>query len=222
MRSLRIAPNYLFAPRRRTACRRLCIHLPDVRCARVSASYTAIIQGEIAQAQQVRVLQVNFKKQVQAWKDILLRGKDDAALSKYETEFHSLGAQVQTSCASLSNRINDQQARVGLENFQQQHQLLGAHYDAALANYRKARDFAQADAAVKGKDRAPTDSLDQVVDRLSSLAESVPAAEAARLQHEQTILIAVLVCCGWRWASGAWFSPARWASGWATAFTLSA
>ncbi|HUD14787.1 MAG TPA: methyl-accepting chemotaxis protein [Terracidiphilus sp.] len=163
------------------------------RCARVSASYTAIIQGEIAQAQQVRVLQVNFKKQVQAWKDILLRGKDDAALSKYETEFHSLGAQVQTSCASLSNRINDQQARVGLENFQQQHQLLGAHYDAALANYRKARDFAQADAAVKGKDRAPTDSLDQVVDRLSSLAESVPAAEAARLQHEQTILIAVLV-----------------------------
>ena len=100
---------------------------------------------------------------------------------------------MQTSCASLSNRINDQQARVGLENFQQQHQLLGAHYDAALADYRKARDFAQADAAVKGKDRAPTDSLDQVVDRLSSLAESVPAAEAARLQHEQTILIAVLV-----------------------------
>jgi methyl-accepting chemotaxis protein len=163
------------------------------RCARVSASYTSIINGEIAQAQQVRVLQVNFKKQVQAWKDILLRGRDDAALSKYETEFHSLGAQVQTSCAALSSRIRDPQARTGLESFQQQHQLLGAQYNAALADYRKTRDFVQADAAVKGKDRAPTDSLDQVVDRLSSLAESVPAAEAARLQHEQTILIAVLV-----------------------------
>jgi len=41
-----------------------------IRCAGVSASYTAIIQGEVAQAQQVRVVQVNFKKQVQAWKDI--------------------------------------------------------------------------------------------------------------------------------------------------------
>ena len=35
-----------------------------VRCARVSARYTAIVQGEIAQAQQVRVIQVTFKKQV--------------------------------------------------------------------------------------------------------------------------------------------------------------
>jgi methyl-accepting chemotaxis protein len=177
------------------------------RCARVSASYTAIIQGEIAQAQQVRVLQVNFKKQVQAWKDILLRGKDDMALSKYGTEFHSLGAQVQTSCAALSSRIGDPQARAGLESFQQQHQLLGAQYDEALADYRKTRDFVQADAAVKGKDRAPTDSLDQVVDRLSSLAESLPAAEAARLQHEQTILIAALVLL--------WLALGGWSVGFA-------
>ena len=177
------------------------------RCARVSASYTSIIHGEIAQAQQVRVLQVTFKKQVQAWKDILLRGKDDAALSKYETEFHSLAAQVQTSCAALSNRIGDPQARTGLGSFQQQHQLLAAQYDAALAGYRKSRDFAQADAAVKGKDRAPTDSLDQVVDRLSSLAESLPAAEAARLQHEQTILIAALVLL--------WLALGGWSVGFA-------
>jgi methyl-accepting chemotaxis protein len=172
------------------------------RCARVSASYTAIIHGEIAQAQQVRVIQVTFKKQVQDWKDILLRGKDDAALSKYGTEFHSLGAQVQASSATLAGQIQDSQARAALESFEQQHQVLQGQYDAALVNYKISRDFAEADAAVKGKDRPPTDSLDRVVDRLSSLALSLPAEEAVRLQHEQSVLITVLAVL-WL-ALGAW------------------
>jgi methyl-accepting chemotaxis protein len=173
-----------------------------MRCARVSASYTAIIHGEIAQAQQVRVIQVTFKKQVQDWKDILLRGKDDAALSKYGTEFHSLGAQVQSESAILASEIQDPQARTALESFEQQHQVLQGQYDAALMGYKESRDFSQADAAVKGKDRPPTDSLDQVVERLSSLALSIPAEQAVRLEREQTMLIAVLTVL-WL-ALGAW------------------
>ncbi|MGA2888615.1 MAG: methyl-accepting chemotaxis protein [Terracidiphilus sp.] len=163
-----------------------------IRCAGVSTGYTAIIQGEIAQAQQVRVLQLNFKKQVQAWKDILLRGKDDAALSKYGTEFHSLAARVQADSATLATQIRDEQARATLGSFQQQHQLLDSQYEAALAGYTANRDFAQADTAVKGKDRPPTDTLDQVVGRLTGMAASLPAEEAARLNHEQTLLIALL------------------------------
>ncbi len=164
-----------------------------IRCVRVSADYTAIIQGEISQALETRTLQVAFKKQVQAWKDILLRGKDDAALSKYDAEFHLLAAEVQQSCSRMDARIHDPQARAGIETFQQQHQLLTSEYEAALAEYKTTRDSAQADAAVKGKDRAPTDSLDLVVDRLSSLAESLPIEESIRLKHQQNVMIAVLV-----------------------------
>ncbi len=173
-----------------------------IRCARISADYTAIIQGEIAQAQQVRVLQVTFKKQVQAWKDILLRGKDDSALAKYDAEFHSLAANVQADCATLSSQVRDPQARSGLENFQHQHLLLDSQYETALADYKASREFALADAAVKGKDRPPTDSLDRVVARLTELSTTVPAEEAARLRHEQTVL-AFLLAFLWL-ALGVW------------------
>jgi methyl-accepting chemotaxis protein len=172
------------------------------RCAAVSDSYTAIIQGEIAQAQQVRVLQVNFKKQVQAWKDILLRGKDDASLAKYGQEFHSLAAEVQQASGSLQSKVGDPKAHAGLENFAQQHELLDSQYEAALTGYAKDRDPARADAAVKGKDRPPTDTLDQVVDRLVTLSASVPAEVAARLHHEQMVLGVVLVFL--------WSSLAMW------------
>jgi methyl-accepting chemotaxis protein len=173
-----------------------------IRCAAVSDRYTGIIQGEIAQAQQVRVLQVNFKKQVQAWKDILLRGKDDASLATYGQEFHSLGAEVQQSSGSLESQIEDPEAREGLESFGRQHVLLESEYDSALAGYAAKRDFVQADAAVKGKDRPPTDTLDRVVDRLAALSASVPAEVAARLRHEQAVLAVVLA---FLWSSlGVW------------------
>ncbi len=161
-------------------------------CAGVSASYTAVIQGEIAQAQQVRVLQVNFKKQVQAWKDTLMRGKDDAALTSYEKEFHRLAAQVDKDSAALAAAIRDPQARADLQSFQQQHRVLDSQYEAALSVYVSNRDLFQADAAVKGMDRAPTDTLDQVTDRLTELASTVPLEVAARLHHEQFVLAGVL------------------------------
>lgn len=164
-----------------------------IRCAAISSSYTQLIQGEIAQAQQVRVLQVNFKKQVQAWKDILIRGKDDAALAKYSQEFHTLGAQVQSSSAELVAVVHDPEAHADLESFRSQHGVLQSQYETALTGYNASRDLAQADAAVKGKDRPPTDTLDHVVDRLSLLAQELPAQQAARLHRMQNILASVLL-----------------------------
>jgi methyl-accepting chemotaxis protein len=172
------------------------------RCDAINAQYTAVIHGEIAQAQQARVIQVNFKKQVQAWKDILLRGKDDAALTKYDAEFHRLSTQVQSDGAALEGRIGDAGVRADLEMFLQQHRQLNEQYEQALGGYKTSRDFAQADTAVKGKDRPPTDRLDGVVQSLNVLAESVPAEVAARQHREQGVLIVVLVVL--------WFAVGLW------------
>lgn len=159
----------------------------------IGESYKAVLQGEVAQALEARALQITFKKQVQAWKDILLRGKDNAALEKYRTEFYAESAQVDKLSAKLAGEIQDAQAQTALVGFQKQHEALDAQYEAALQGYVASREFEPADQAVKGKDRPPTDSLDAVTERLRSLAASVPQALTLKLHHEQTILSAVLV-----------------------------
>jgi methyl-accepting chemotaxis protein len=163
-----------------------------LRCAHVSRDYTGIIFGEEQQAQRVRELQVNFKKQVQAWKDILLRGRDDAALEKYSAEFHTQAAAVDAETEALAGVVKDERARTSLQDFGREHQQLDSEYERGLQGYRASRDFAAADTAVKGKDRQPTDTLDGVVARLATLAEQAPAAEAARLHREQMAMAVVL------------------------------
>jgi methyl-accepting chemotaxis protein len=159
-----------------------------IRCSMISSSYTLLINGEVAQAQQIRVLQVTFKKQVQAWKDILLRGKDDKALAQYTDEFRQLDSKLQTLAAELNSDLKDEQARRGLQGFIQQHALLTSQYEAALREFHANRDSVLADTALKGKDRPPTDSLDGVAERLTGLSQTLPAQEATQLRHTQMIL----------------------------------
>jgi methyl-accepting chemotaxis protein len=193
MRSIRIAHTiYLLLGAALLAGGLASVYL-TIRCAHVSSDYTRIIFGEEQQAQRVRELQVNFKKQVQAWKDILLRGRDDAALEKYSKEFRAQGALVDAGARGLSAVVHDEQARTLLQNFAEEHQQLEREYERGLEGYRASRDFSQADAAVKGKDRQPTDTLDAVAARLAALAEQAPAAEAARLHSEQAVMAVVLV-----------------------------
>jgi methyl-accepting chemotaxis protein len=173
-----------------------------VRCSSISNTYTAIVEGQVAQAQQVRVLQVTFKKQVQAWKDILLRGRDDAALAKYDHEFHSLQQEVSRQTDELIAKVDDVQVQQDLTDFRARHAALDLDYENALAGYRASRDFAPADAALKGKDRPPTDSLDRITEKLTSTAVALPAQEAARTRRETRLLIAVLVFL--------WVSIAAW------------
>ena len=65
------------------------------------AGYTSLLKHELAEVESARQMQVNFKKQVQAWKDILIRGSDPASLDKYTKEFFALENEVDKSASTL-------------------------------------------------------------------------------------------------------------------------
>jgi len=147
----------------------------------VSAGYDALLDRQVRQAEEARVIQVSFKKQVQEWKDILLRGHTPDDLIKYTRQFHDEESSVRSGAEALAAGMQDAGSRDLLEQFVAAHRTMGGKYQAAYDAYvASGFDFKVADKMVRGQDRAPTDLFDQVVKRLNDdVVASVAAQERA-------------------------------------------
>lgn len=126
----------------------------------VSADYARIFQTEVHEQVGTRALQVTFKKQVQEWKDILLRGSSATALQQHKTGFEQREREVHDQAAALRSQASDSSVARVLDQFQQAHQAMGNSYRAALAVFTASRRKSPyaADRMVQGQDRAPTNS----------------------------------------------------------------
>ena len=125
-----------------------------------------------------RSAQVEFKIQVQEWKNILLRGGDASAFQRYREAFVASGAQTRKELKQLQVLMTGLQLdTAAVEQAVQAHDALGVAYLAALQQYDGARaDSAQAvDALVKGKDREPTRQIDAIVAAIGKQSHSLMA-----------------------------------------------
>ena len=119
----------------------------------------------------VMVVESDFKKQVQEWKDTLLRGKKPEALDKYWTNFQQRESDVRGEAERLSQSVLDPEAAQLLMQFVSAHKSMGEAYRRGLQQF-KDHDFDSTvgDNAVAGIDRAPTELLTKAKNRLASLA----------------------------------------------------
>src|SRR5579872_4251542 len=137
-----------------------------------TAAYDAILgDHEVQHQDRARVMQVEFKKQVQEFKDMLLRGGNDADFRTYRDAFKKREATVNAEAQSLLNEVNDQEAKKQLQNFLTTHESMATAYEAAIESFAadKTREPHQVDALVKGIDRGPTDAIDALVARLQQV-----------------------------------------------------
>jgi hypothetical protein len=146
-------------------------------CAAFDATFEKGI-SEFRQQDAARVIQVTFKKQVQEWKDALLRGSDLASLTKYTDAFHDREKTVRAAAEDLQRTATDPEVKALLSEFQQAHETMGSTYEKALSAFTEAKGKNQqeTDGMVKGQDRAPTDlgqtSLQQVAEAIHGITES--------------------------------------------------
>lgn len=167
----------------------------------LSNGYDQVLASPVHDMDQARIVQVNFKKEVQEWKDVLLRGHTPADLDKYTKQFHGKEAAVLSGAVALQKTVQDDEARSLLGQFVVADKVMSAKYAAAYNVYVAGNaDFKAADKVVRGQDRAPTDLFDKVVARLETRVETTVAAQQASARRNQTIALglsgALLVLLG--------------------------
>ncbi|WP_317204134.1 methyl-accepting chemotaxis protein [Janthinobacterium sp.] len=146
-----------------------------------------------------RGAQVEFKIQVQEWKNTLLRGNDPAAFEKYAKAFSASGEATGKELEKLNRMLLKLELRTALvDEAVKTHAGLGVSYLAALKQYDPANaDSAHlVDALVKGMDRAPTKQIDEIVAFIGEQSRRLMremAQENARAHRNATLAMLATV-----------------------------
>jgi methyl-accepting chemotaxis protein len=162
---------------------------------RFSASLQAFDQDAMtAQSNAIDVvtMEADFKKQVQEWKDTLLRGRKPDLFEKYWGNFRAREADVRREGEQLARTIPDADTASLVVQFLAAHERMGEAYRRGLTQFRDHDfDIAVGDKAVAGIDRAPTELLTKAKLRLVALAAA--RAREAREQAAHTVWVTSLV-----------------------------
>jgi methyl-accepting chemotaxis protein len=125
-----------------------------------------------------RNAQVHFKKQVQEWKNILLRGGDKNNFDRYLVAFTSEEEAVQNQLETVEGFGKKIGLDLSTSQIREKHRELSRHYRAALRNYKNEdpQSMFSVDNQVRGIDRAPTDAMDGLVVKIRARENELTAA----------------------------------------------
>ena len=133
------------------------------------------INNFITLTDDARIVQVDFKKQVQYWKDTLLRGNDPVSFNQSYNEFLNQDKAVEAGLAKLKENIVKQNMDTSLvDKIITSHKDLHDKYTQAIQSYDKnnIQSFKIVDGLVKGIDRAPTNDMDSLVKQIQQKENS--------------------------------------------------
>ncbi|PMY61170.1 MULTISPECIES: methyl-accepting chemotaxis protein [Pseudomonas] len=161
-------------------------------------SYRELIEGPLRTSQLIDEANLQFKVQVQEWKNVLLRGKQSADLSKYWQQFEDRQRDVQGILGQLAAEPGIDAALKGrIERLREEHRLLGTAYQKGRDAFVAAgADPAAGDAAVKGVDRATSEQMSELVSELRKQGSERSRDISAAAQRTVWIGLLVMLASG--------------------------
>jgi len=145
-------------------------------------SYQSLLERPLASASLINRANLEFKTQVQEWKNVLLRGANNADRSKYWSQFEASEAAVQATLQEISALDIDSAQQAEARQLMQKHQALGSAYrDSLRAFETSGLEPTAGDQAARGIDRDFSEHLSDLALRLNQQAQqqSVQINQAA-------------------------------------------
>ncbi|MGR8942090.1 MAG: methyl-accepting chemotaxis protein [Gammaproteobacteria bacterium] len=168
-------------------------------------SYSEQISKNNEQANKIANLSLEatvlFKKQVQEWKNMLIRGHVQKDYDKYSGQFEDMRQQTQATVKQLrALAAGNPEIVKAAEQFLAEHDRLTEQYHAAiplLLMNEAGLGYRDVDVKVRGIDRAPTDAIQHIVELAEQLKiRTAQATQQSIIQFKQetaTIALALLV-----------------------------
>lgn len=140
-----------------------------VQVERGLARYNSLIAEDLSYESQINLISVDFKTQVQEWKNVLLRGSNQAQLDRYWQSFENFERSIQRQGADLMALMPAGEERQLLESFLASHRQMGQEYRHGLREFiNSGYNPTTGDQVVSGIDRRPTELLLEAADALTA------------------------------------------------------
>ncbi|WP_339079960.1 methyl-accepting chemotaxis protein [Pseudomonas sp. TMP9] len=159
-------------------------------------AYQGLLAGPLEKSARIDATNLNFKTQVQEWKNVLLRGSDKAQFDKFWGQFEAQERNVQDQLGQLSElAVNDRTLKTKIDNLRNEHQILGVNYRKGRDAYLAAgADFRIGDKAVSGIDRNTAQQMEALAIELHK--QGLEQATLINAAADRTIILGTLLMLG--------------------------
>lgn len=147
-----------------------CIHFLN----RNIDQFQQLLDGPLTESRLIGEANLEFKTQVQEWKNVLLRGNQPERRDRYWAQFQAQETQVQNILGELLRLTAHKPAlAMQIERLRDEHRNLGTAYRKGLDAFIVAGgDPIIGDAAVSGIDRAASEQMSELVEQLRQSADT--------------------------------------------------
>jgi len=137
------------------------------------SNYRQLLDNPVAAANLINQANLEFKGQVQEWKNVLLRGSNPEDQQKYWTQFETAEQAVQSDLQQILALDLNAATRAEIEQLRSQHQQLANRYRSSREAFIAAGlDPVAGDRSARGIDREVSENMHALSTRLSAEAQT--------------------------------------------------
>lgn len=153
--------------------------------------FGSLLSHEVAAIHGADRVNIEFKRQVQEWKNVLIRGADDGQREKYWGKFLKQEQSTQKIAGQLITLLDfDPKLQAQVRKFLVEHEKMGQAYRSGFEEFvASGYSHRAGDVAVKGIDRAPSKLLDEISKQVNAIAKK--SSDATVAESELVVFYAV-------------------------------